>query len=243
MARHSTRIANLARDQLVLGGIAVMIIAAVIVLAIHFSSSVLQPATIAVSTPTQTPTATPKQTTTPTPVATQVPLVVPTTPTPSVASTPPLPNLKAEVGNGGVNFVFPSIGFNQPLVPLEVTYDQTGQAILPQDVRAYLATNLSPRNCEISGGDFIFGHTSIYTDYWGFVPFNAFKTLSPGSSGQQFSIGSHRYEAQQIIVQPKAQLTTTKEFWCQPAGNVSIVSCYTQEESGDNIIVIGRLIS
>jgi hypothetical protein len=152
-------------------------------------------------------------------------------------------DLKREVTKGDVHFVFPDIDFDQVLVPLEVTYDQSGQTILPKDVRAYLGTNLSPKNCDVSGGDFIFGHTSIYTDYWGVVPFNAFKQLAPGSSGQHFSIGSHQYVATQVIVQPKSQLTTTKEFWCQPPGNVSIVSCYTQEEDGENIIVIGRPVA
>jgi hypothetical protein len=162
---------------------------------------------------------------------------------PTPVAKPPTPDLKKEVTGGDVHFIFPDIGFNQVLVPLEVSYDQAGQTILPKDVRAYLGTNLSPKNCDVSGGDFIFGHTSIYTDYWGVVPFNAFKELPPGSSGQHFSIGSHQYVATRVIVQPKSQLTTTKEFWCQPAGNVSIVSCYTQDEDGENIIVIGRPVA
>lgn len=241
MARHSTRITQRRGYRRVLSVGIVVIMIAFVVLIIHFNPTPFQQAATAVPSPltvAETPlpdvaTSSPK-----TDVAPPSPITSPT-PTTTLQAL----DLKQEVGEGDVHFMFPDIGFNQVLVPLEVNYDQSGQTILPKDVRAYLGTNLSPKNCDVSGGEFIFGHTSIYTDYWGVVPFNAFKELPPGSSGQHFSIGAHQYVVTRVIVQPKSQLTTTKEFWCQPKGNVSIVSCYTQEEDGENIIVIGRPVA
>jgi hypothetical protein len=225
---------------MVIVGIIVMIAVFITALIVYFTPShptqatAQTPVTVE-ATPTETPSA---------------PTLAPVESLPSISIPPTVPapqpaavSLKDEVVNGEARMVFPKIGFNELLTPVEITYDQAGQPILPKDVKPYLATNLSSKNCDVSGGDIIMGHSSIYVDYWGAVPLNAFKTLSPRDIGQMFTIGTHRYEASSIIIQPKAHLVTTKEFWCQPTGNVSIVTCYTQDEDGDNVIVIGRPVA
>lgn len=239
MANHLRQTTNRRSDRWLVGLIVALVIVIIVTLTIFFTSrqsnngqAVVHHNPSVVSSAEAQATPTPSK-------ATPAPLAA-VTPSPVVIKKPALPDLKGEASSSDTRLVIPSIGFNEPLEPTAIQYDQAGNPVLSNDVKVHLATNLSPKNCDVTGGDYIMGHSTVYTEVWGFTPFNLFKMLTPSNVGQVFSIGAHRYEIVTVIIQPKDALKTTEEFWCQPPGNVSIVTCYTQEEDGDNVIIIGR---
>ncbi|MBT1003224.1 class F sortase [Paenarthrobacter sp. DKR-5] len=158
----------------------------------------------------------------------------PITPTPSAKR--PAPPPAAPMAAAPRRLIYPAAGVDLPLNALTPSPDQLAAQYLQPPITkdAYWLTNYGEPGRGSTDTTYIIGHSWIDQD----APFN--HLTSRGRVGDIFTVvtvtGALRYRVESIHTYTKATLKDSPA-WDQLPGRVVLISCYTEDPEGRNIVL------
>lgn len=157
---------------------------------------------------------------------------------PAVSSPPAVAEAAsaAEVASPPLHITYPAVGMDQDILPLSPTADEdsTGSVVPPKTLDAYWLTPYGSPGPGSTNTTYIAGHS--WEDRG-----TAFNNISiQAKLGDQLMIttakGTLSYQVTAITTENKATLKDSA-IWAKVPGKVILITCYTADFRGTNIIV------
>ncbi|WP_254788476.1 class F sortase [Arthrobacter sp. ok909] len=131
---------------------------------------------------------------------------------------------------------YPAAGIDVSVLPLTPSTDETatGSLVPPMTMDAYWLTAYGQPGSGSLNTTYIVGHSWQTAD----APFNRLSSRS--AIGDELSVrtmtGTVKYKVQSVTTHDKATLRTS-DVWNKVPGRLVLISCYTKDVQGTNLIV------